>query len=271
MMTGTDLLSTVNLQAVGDCALLVEFENRISKSINDQVLDLAWRLENEAVPGIGEAVPSYRALLVHYDPLMIGFTTLGDTIRALLTRGDKAVHSGKCWMIPVLYGGVAAPDLSRVANRHGLSEQEIIEIHASTVYRVYMVGFAPGWTFLGGLDPRLHTPRLATPRAEVPAGCISIGGQQTLIGGQAMPSGWNLIGQTPERSFDPERADPFFLAAGDEVRIRRIEQQEFDLLAQKAAAGIRVSQEVSDEVSHGENHTVNHGENHTVSHEVTSL
>lgn len=243
-MTGTKRHSEIRLQAVGDCALLVEFENRISKSINDRALKLAWRLENEAVSGILEAVPSYRALLVHYDPLIISFDSLCDTIRPLLNRQNGAARSGKCWLIPVLYGGEAAPDLPHLASGHGLSEEEVIEIHSSTVYRVYMVGFAPGWTFLGRLDSRLHTPRLAAPRAEVPAGCISIGGQQTLIGGQAMPSGWNLIGQTPEHSFAPERPDPFFMKAGDEVRIQRIEQQEFDELALKAAAGERVSHEL---------------------------
>lgn len=245
MTTGTDPAGHVNLRAVADCALLVEFENRIAESINDQVLNLSRQLEANPVAGIGEAVPGYRALLIHYDPLTIDFDSLCASIRPLLNRAATVPRSGKRWLVPVFYGGEAAPDLPQLANRHSLSEEQVIDIHSSTLYRVYMVGFAPGWTFLGGLDPRLHTPRLDSPRAEVPAGCISIGGQQTLIGGQAMPSGWNLIGQTPERTFAPERENPFFLAAGDEVAIRPIGQAEFDELSGQVAAGSRVSRELS--------------------------
>jgi KipI family sensor histidine kinase inhibitor len=243
MMTGSELVSNVRLQAVGDCALLIEFENRISRKINDRVLGLARQIESASVSGVCETVPSYRALLIHYDPLVTRFEILSDTIKSLIKRRDEPARTGKCWLVPVLYGGESAPDLSALAKRHSLTEEKVIELHSSAVYRVYMVGFAPGWTFLGGLDARLHTPRLATPRAEVPSGCISIGGQQTLIGGPAMPSGWNLIGRTPERSFAPERPEPFFMSAGDEVRIRCIDQSEFNQLAEKAASGARVSQE----------------------------
>ncbi len=138
------------------------------------------------------------------------------------------------------------PDLENLAQAHGLTAEEVIDIHGATLYRVYLVGFSPGWTFLGGLDERLHTPRLATPRAEVPAGCISIGGQQGMIGGLAMPSGWNLIGQTPERTYAPERKAPFFMAAGDEVEIRQIDKTEYAHLASKAAQGLRVSEALHD-------------------------
>lgn len=243
-MTGVDTHSTAGLQAVGDGALLVEFENRIAESVHDRVLDLQRRLEQQSLSGIQESVPAYRTLLVYYDPLSISFHSLCDAIKPLLTGPNDAASGGKRWLVPVLYGGESALDLRRLASDHDLKESEVIEIHSKTVYRVYMVGFAPGWTFLGGLDRRLHTPRLAEPRAEVPAGCISIGGQQTLIGGQAMPSGWNLIGQTPERSFSPERAEPCFMTAGDEVQFRLIGQDEFDQLSASAAAGIRVSQEL---------------------------
>ena len=244
-MTGPDSAQRVHLRAVGDCALLVEFENRISADINERVLHLARQLDQHLIAGITAAIPAYRTLLVHYDPLTIDFETLRVAIKPLLSQGDIPAQTGKRWLIPVLYGGQAAADLPQLANRQGLSDEQVIEIHSSAVYRVYMVGFAPGWTFLGGLDTRLYTPRLDTPRAEVPAGCISIGGEQTLIGGQAMPSGWNLIGQTPERSFAPERDEPFFMAAGDEVSFRRINQDEFDSLSRRASKGELVSQELS--------------------------
>jgi KipI family sensor histidine kinase inhibitor len=250
MMTGLDTAGHANprpakLIAVGDCALLVEFENRISAEINDRVLNLARQVDQSAITGIKAAVPAYRTLLIHYDPLTIDYQSLCAAIRPLLSGGNIPAQSGKHWLIPVHYGGEAALDLPDLASRHGLSEEQVIDIHSSAVYRVYMMGFAPGWTFLGGLDTRLYTPRLDSPRAEVPAGCISIGGEQTLIGGQAMPSGWNLIGRTPERSFAPERHEPFFMAAGDEVSFRRINQDEFDHLSQQAADGARVSRELA--------------------------
>jgi len=244
MMTGPDSGERFKLRPVADCALLVEFENRISADINDRVLNLARQIDQNLVAGIRAAVPAYRTLLVHYDPLTIDFDSLCAVIRPMLSGGNIPARTGKRWQIPVLYGGEAAPDLLQLARRHDLSEEQVIDIHSGAAYRVYMVGFAPGWTFLGGLDTRLYTPRLDTPRAEVPAGCISIGGEQTLIGGQAMPSGWNLIGQTPERSFAPERDEPFFMAAGDEVSFRRINQDEFDSLSRRVSNGELVSREL---------------------------
>lgn len=243
-MTGPESAVPVKLRAVGDCALLIEFENRISAEISDRVLNLTRQLEQHTPAGIVEAVPAYRTLLIHYEPLTIDFDSLCAVIRPLLKDGNNPARTGRRWQIPVLYGGEAAPDLPQLASRHGLSEEQVIDIHSRAVYRVYMVGFAPGWTFLGGLDMRLYTPRLESPRAEVPAGCISIGGEQTLIGGPAMPSGWNLIGQTPERSFAPEREQPFFMAAGDEVTFRRVGRDEFDVLSRQVEAGLRVSREV---------------------------
>jgi len=245
MMTGLDPSADVKLRAVADRALLVEFENRIAQDISEQVLKLARLLKLEPFAGILEAVPAYRTLMVHYDPLTIDYDSLCTKITPLLNQSSIPAQSWRRWSVPVLYGGKAAPDLKQISKRHSLSEEQIIDIHSSAVYRVYMMGFAPGWTFLGGLDPRLYTPRLDAPRAEVPAGCISIGGQQTLIGGQAMPSGWNLIGQTPERTFAPERDNPFFMQAGDEVAIRRINQEEFDQLSRQVAAGSRISQELN--------------------------
>ena len=245
MMTGADPRVDVKLRAVADRALLVEFENRIAEEINDQVLKLTWLLEQNPISGVSEAVPAYRTLLLHYDPLSIAYDALCDRVRLLLNRDDDPAQGHTRWLVPVLYGGKAAPDLKQLSKRHNLSVEQIIDIHSNTIYRVYMVGFAPGWTFLGGLDPRLYTPRLDAPRAEVPAGCVSIGGQQTLIGGPAMPSGWNLIGQTPERTFDSARDKPFFMAAGDEVAIRRIRQEEFDVLSRKAATGTIISRELA--------------------------
>ena len=233
------------IRPVGDSALLIEFENRIDKVVHDQVLSLSRNLDRAGMPAIREVVSGYRALLVHYDPIKLDFGALCDAIQPLLHLASGPPPAGRHWEIPVYYGGDAAYDLGQIARNTGLGKSEIIQLHSQPVYRVYMVGFAPGWTFLGGLDPRLFTPRLETPRLEVPAGCISIGGQQTLIGGPAMPSGWNLIGQTPERTFAPEREKPFFLVAGDQVSFRPVDRDEFDLLSKKVAEGCSVSQELS--------------------------
>ena len=241
MMTGG---SVISFQAVADSALLVEFENEISETTHENVLTLMQVLEQSGIEGIREVVSGYRALLVYYDPITLDYDTLCAAVKPLAMRTDRPRRAGRHWQLPVLYGGQAAYDLHRIAKRSGLSEAEVIRIHSQGVYRVYMVGFAPGWTFLGGLDPRLFTPRLETPRLEVPAGCVSIGGQQTLVGGPAMPSGWNLIGQTPERTFSTQRDEEFLLAAGDRVSFRPIEREEFDALAVAATEGQIVSREL---------------------------
>lgn len=232
------------LQAVGDSALLIGFENEISEAIHDQVLTLAQSLDESPVEGIREIVSGYRTVLLHYDPLVVDFEALSHAVQARTGGEARPRPIGRHWQVPALYDGQAAYDLGRIAREKDLTVEDVIRIHSGSVYRVYMVGFAPGWTFLGGLDPRLFTPRLETPRQEVPAGCISIGGQQTLVGGPSMPSGWNLIGQTPERLFAPERESAFLLAAGDRVSFRVIGQDEFDRLAEQAEDGNCVTREL---------------------------
>lgn len=234
----------ITIHSVGDSALLVEFENRISPDIHDQVLGMARALENAGIPGVREIVTGYRNLVVHYDPILIDFSSIRDAIHSIPSGPDNAGTTGNHWQIPVLYGGDAGRDLHRISEHNGLSEDEIVRLHSSAVYRVYMIGFAPGWTFLGGLDQRLMTPRLETPRAEVPAGCVSIGGQQTLIGGLAMPSGWNLIGQTPEKMFAPQRSTAFFVNPGDLISFRVIDQAEFEALVRQSEQDAPVSVEL---------------------------
>jgi len=231
---------------IADTAVLVEFENRIAQSVNDQVLALLNALETEDIDGVIEAVPSYRTLLVYYDPLRASYTEMVAKLESLEATKTSKTVTGRHWKVPVWYGGPAAKDLAKVAQKNSLTEEEVIQIHSETKYRVYLVGFAPGWTFLGGLDERIHTPRLDTPRAEVPAGSISIGGQQGLICGPAMPSGWNLIGQTPEKTWAPEREEPFFIRPGDTVKIQRIDEQTFEQLQTRVSGGERVSKRLSD-------------------------
>ncbi len=233
-----------SLKPIAESAILVEFENRIAPEVNDQVLALLAALEAANPKGLIEAVPAYRTLLAYFDPLQTDYPTMAETLRSLSTGSESHRRQGTRWEIPVWYGGPAGLDLEAVAKRHGLSEEEVIKIHTGAIYRVYLVGFAPGWAFLGGLDERLHTPRLDTPRAEVPAGAISIAGQQGLVCGPAMPSGWNLLGQTPERTWAPERKEPFFIEPGDEVTFRPVDETEFKELSKRVAAGQRAATNV---------------------------
>jgi len=155
----------------------------------------------------------------------------------MLAEPGKEQSKPNCWRVPVLYGGDAGCDLDDVARLHDMSTHDVINLHCEAVFRVYMLGFAPGWCYLGGLPDALHTPRLSSPRLQVPKGCISIGGQQGMIGALAMPSGWRLLGQTPVRSYDPAREPPFIIAAGDEVQFYPVDGAEFTRMEKAAESG----------------------------------
>lgn len=213
----------------GDRALVVEFGDDIDDATNARVLALAGRIHarygrSEGVLGV---VPTYRSLTIMFDPLRISNALLRQRIRECLQEGQDNVVPARRWRVPVCYGGTYGEDLDQLAMLHHLRPEQVIELHCSPVYRVYMVGFLPGFAYLGGLDPRLHTPRRSAPRAVTPAGSINIGGQQTAVASVAGPSGWHLLGRTPWRSFDPRRADPFLFAAGDEVVFMPIDAARF--------------------------------------------
>ena len=232
------------LVPVGDSALLVEFENRIAESINVRVLNLKKKIDAVAIRGVVETVSSYRSLLIHYNCLAISLTDLVGLVEPWASDVSSSKAVERTWKIPVCYEGEAAVDLEDVARLHDLTTEEVIRLHRESVYRVYMVGFAPGWCYLGGLDPKLHTPRLKSPRLKVPAGCISIGGQQGMIGAQPMPSGWRLLGQTPIKTYVSDRTPPFFISAGDYIEFYRIDRNEFLALDRAVEKGDLVAEEV---------------------------
>lgn len=203
----------------GDAALLVEFANEISEPVNRQVQALAHALAQARLPGLGEAVPAYRSLLLPYDPLQLSFNDVQEQVAAVAARSEAiTLPEPALKEIPVVYGGEFGPDVEFVAEQHGLSVEQVIRRHAGTTYRVYMLGFSPGFAYLGGLPADLATPRLPTPRTRVPAGSVGIAGQQTGIYPLATPGGWRLIGRTPRRLFDPAQEPPTLLQAGDLVR-----------------------------------------------------
>lgn len=221
----------------GDRALVVQFGDRIDADLNDRVIALAAALEAADIAGVVEAVPSYRSLLVSYDPEIVRGRALEARLAELVRHVEASAGPGRAWTIPVVYGGEVGQDLNEMAAMKNLSPEELIALHAGARYRVYMIGFAPGFAYLGGLPPILHTPRLEKPRQNIPAGAIGIGGQQASVNSVAGPSGWRFIGWTPVKVFDPARAVPFLLQAGDRVRFSPIDAETGARLAQRAAAG----------------------------------
>ncbi len=203
----------------GDQSLLVEFGDEISPEANVLVNSLKHAIENAGLPGIRETVPTYRTLILYYDPLVVDLPGLKDALQKLSYRRDGQDTVAQSPVeIPVVYGGVSGPDLNLVAESHGLTPDEVVEIHISAVYTVYMNGFMPGFPYLGGLSPRIATPRLKTPRLKVPAGSVGIAGNQTGIYPSESPGGWQIIGRTPLRLFDPCKMPPALLPPGSEVK-----------------------------------------------------
>lgn len=222
------------LTPVGDCALLAAFEQRIAPEIGEQVAALNARVQAACLPGIGETVPAFASLLIYYDPLRTDYDAAAAAIQRLASaEGGAAVQQGRLVEIPVCYGGEYGPDLAFVAGHAGLTEQEVIDLHTGREYRIYMLGFLPGFPYLGGLDERLFTPRLATPRTAIPAGAVGIGGEQTGIYPVASPGGWQLIGRTPLKLFDPQGGGRLPYAAGDRIRFTAISPAQFRALAEK--------------------------------------
>ncbi len=206
----------------GDAALVVEFGDEISLDAlraNRQVHILAHTLEQNPFPGLGEAVPSYRSLLVHYDPLQLSCGEIEDLVsKALQECEDLSPPEPRLIEIPTVYGREFGPDIEFVAEQNGLSVEQVVAIHSSVTYTVYMLGFTPGFPYMGTLSEAIVTPRLATPRQSVPAGSVGIADSQTGIYPIASPGGWRLIGRTPLVLFDPERSPPTVLRPGDRVR-----------------------------------------------------
>ena len=203
----------------GDRALVVELGETIGPEINRRVHDLTLAIERAEVPGVLELVPTYRSLLVYYDPMKVSPEDLRASIgQAQGSQGQSSLAEPRVVHLPTLYGGDHGPDLGFVAEHAGLPVSEVVAIHSGTDYLVYMMGFSPGFPYLGGLSEGLTTPRLETPRTEIPAGSVGIAESQTGVYPVASPGGWQLIGRTPVKLFDPDREPASLLMAGDYVR-----------------------------------------------------
>jgi 5-oxoprolinase (ATP-hydrolysing) subunit B len=226
----------------GDSAITVEFSRNIDDEANRRVLALDRTLAAEPIAGVSETIPTYRSLLVHYDPTQIDFDTLGNKLLELAKRPSPASENARHWRVPVAYGGEHGIDLEDVAKTFGTTTDEIVARHIGGNYRVAMIGFSPGWSYLSGLQPSLHIPRRQTPRLVTPAGTISIGGVQTGIQCIAAPSGWHLLGRTPVRTYQLHRDPIFLLEPGDRVTLYAIDHQTFAEMDRAAEHGETVAE-----------------------------
>lgn len=223
--------ATPRIVPLSESALTVEFGETIDVHTNDLVLAFAAAVEQAGLAGFLEVVPTYRSATVYFDPLRTDVATLTEHVRPVLRAIDTiprrapATHT-----IPVWYGGSAGPDLNDVAKHAGLTPEEVSILHASVIYRVYMLGFSPGFPYLGTVPDRIAMPRLPTPRKQVAAGSVGIAGTQTGMYPHASPGGWRIIGRTPVSLFSVTRPAPFLLSPGDQVQFVPIGETEFHTL-----------------------------------------
>jgi len=210
---------------MGDRSLLVEIGEKISADVNRRVQELMLRLQQANLPGVCELAPSYRSLLVVFDPLTIAPEKLKAAITDVAARpGGSELPQAKLITVPVFYGGDYGPDLEWVAGHLGISTEEVIRLHTETVYRVYMIGFTPGYPYMGELPAALAVPRRSTPRTRVPKGSVGMAQRQTGIYPVESPGGWQIIGWTPIELFDPKRQIPSLLEMGDRVKFESVRQ-----------------------------------------------
>ena len=221
-------MQEIKILTAGDSSLLIEFGNEISPEINQKIKTTVQLMKEQHIEGVVDIIPAFCSLLINYDPRVIGYEELRNRMKALVKIEVKAEAGVKrVFEIPVCYGGEYGPDIENIAEHAGLSVEEVIKIHSSRDYLIYMLGFLPGFTYLGGLDERIHTPRLANPRLKINAGSVGIGGSQTGIYPLDSPGGWQLMGKTPVKTYDPEREVPILVEAGDYIRFVPVDEEEF--------------------------------------------
>ncbi len=222
------------IRVVGDRGLLVEYGDTIDPVVNKKVLSMAIGLEHDAPAGMIEIIPSYRSLLIVYDPSVTTTAFLQESLSSLEKRLlEIEIPPPQTVEIPVCYAGEFGPDIEFVAEHNGLTADEVIRLHSEPEYQIFMIGFSPGFPYLGGLPKELHTPRLKTPRTQVLVGSVGIANEQTGIYPVTSPGGWQLIGRTPLKLFDLERSNPFLYQAGDRIKFKPISPEEYRRLAEK--------------------------------------
>jgi inhibitor of KinA len=223
--------------AAGDTALVVEFGEDIDRKISTTVLALARRLNDAQLDGIVETVPTFRSLMVHYDPLVLSMGDLSAHIGHLAQSLDTTEATGRRWRLPACYDASIAPDLHEVAARTGLTPSQVVERHSAVTYHVYTLGFQPGFAYLGDVPPELVLPRREVPRPKIPAGSLAIAAKMTAVYPLECPAGWHLIGRSPVPFWEPPPKASALLAPGDKVTFKPISLSEYETLQAQAVEG----------------------------------
>ncbi len=232
---------TPEFKAFGDAALLVEFGDVVDPVINGQVIALDQKLTDDPLPGVVELAPSFRSLLVQFDPLVTDGGAIRQGIEAVVDQLQVGSSKGRHWIVPVCYEGDLAPDLGLVAEETGHSPDEIVAAHAGAIHQVYMLGFLPGCPYLGGVPTSLDLPRRQDPRLTVPKGSIGLAVGLSVIYPTESPGGWNLIGRTPVEMFDPNADDPALLAPGDKITFDPVTRAEYDACISAVEGGAQLA------------------------------
>lgn len=227
---------------LGDNALVVEFGNAISFEVNSKVIALGEAISRAKIHGVEELVPTYRSLLIRYDPSAITYNQLTSRIKAIAEKlhDRPAKVKGEKVIVPVVYGGEYGPDLAYVAKYHNISEEQVIALHSKKEYRVYMIGFVAGFPYMGEVSEEIVTPRLEKPRIKVPAGSVGIAEKQTGIYPCEAPGGWRIIGRTPLKLFDPQEQPPALLKPGDIVKFKPISESAFKIIRDSISKGVNL-------------------------------
>ena len=222
-------MSGYRIVTAGDSAIVVEFEERIDPAVNARTIAFAEAVQAAGLPGIRDVVPTYRSTAIYFDPLRTDAAAMMAAVEREASKPAPTLAPAVAPVrIPVCYGGDLGPDLGDVAAFARTGADEVVRLHTAATYRVFMLGFVPGFAYLGVVDDRIAMARRSTPRVRVPAGSVGIAGVQTGIYPAETPGGWQLIGRTPLKPFDPARATPFLMKAGDAVEFYPIERTEYD-------------------------------------------
>lgn len=231
-------MENIRFLTAGDSSMLIEFGDEISKEINRKITATIQMMREQHIEGVVDTIPAFCSLLINYDPRIVSYEQLEERMRQLVRLDIPAEQAQKRVIeIPVCYGGEYGPDLENIAELAGLTKEEVIRIHSSEEYLIYMLGFLPGFAYLGGLDERIHTPRLANPRIKINAGSVGIGGSQTGIYPLDSPGGWQLLGMTPVKVYDPVREVPILYEAGDYIRFVPVDEAEYQRIKNEVENG----------------------------------
>jgi KipI family sensor histidine kinase inhibitor len=232
-------MSEFRMCPVGNQAILCEFGNAIDEEINNQVHCLKKCILEKNIDGVVEILPTYRSLLVFYNSSIISYRQLTKKIGSIdIKIENNEMQNKKIRVVPCLYGGEYGPDLKQMSDELGMEENQIINIHQSVDYKIYMLGFLPGFVYLGGLDKRIHMPRLDVPRTKIPARSVGIGGSQTGVYPVESPGGWRLIGSTPLEFYSPFKEPPVLCKAGEYIRFVAVSKKDYEIIRKDVENGV---------------------------------